>query len=160
MKHRQLILGSILLAACLAQPASAQTVKDQVVEQLRQSGFKHIRITQTILGRLRIVAQDGDTTREIVINPRTGEVLRDYSRARDEDDDAHSDRDDDYAVRSGNSRDDDDEDDDDDADDDDDDDDDDDADEDDDDEDDDDDDDDDEEDEEDDDDEKDEEDDD
>jgi len=33
---------------------------------------------RTLLGRLRIVASDGTRRREIIINPNTGEVLRDY----------------------------------------------------------------------------------
>lgn len=48
------------------------------MSQLREQGFTRIQITRTLLGRSRIVATSKTLTREIVINPATGAILRDY----------------------------------------------------------------------------------
>lgn len=53
---------------------------DAVVEQLHAQGFEVASSGRTFLGRVRIVAYRNELRREIVINPATGEVLRDYSR--------------------------------------------------------------------------------
>ncbi len=65
---------------------AAQSVTDQVVQQLRAQGYSEIVVTRTWLGRLRFVSERGDFVRELVINPQTGEVLRDYLRSSDSDD--------------------------------------------------------------------------
>lgn len=53
--------------------------QDDIVERLVEAGFGQIEITRTLLGRVRIVATKGNVRRELVINPRTGEVLRDVT---------------------------------------------------------------------------------
>lgn len=80
MKRRRLIIG--LLAVSLAQasaalPAMAATFVEQIVTQLKAQGFKEIEFETTWLGRTRIQAKRADFTREIVLNPNTGEILRD-----------------------------------------------------------------------------------
>lgn len=67
-------LGGVL---GLAGMAEAQTVVDRVVSSLQRSGYDNISVTRTLLGRTRITGQRGQLTREIVLNARTGEVLRD-----------------------------------------------------------------------------------
>ena len=77
MKRRLFI--SLGLAACLAgAPAMASSVQDEVVEQLSDQGFSHIRVSRTLLGRVRIIATSPTHEREIILNGRTGEILRDY----------------------------------------------------------------------------------
>ncbi|MEL6587411.1 MAG: hypothetical protein AAFY65_03405 [Pseudomonadota bacterium] len=77
MKRRDVLLG--LGALLVAAPKSAMAaVREQVVAQLRAQGYRDIRVTRTFLGRLRIVARNGRHTREIILNPATGEILRDY----------------------------------------------------------------------------------
>ena len=73
-----LVMG---LAAGVAQ---AQSPADAVVRQLREQGYVEFAVTRTLLGRVRVVAlaPDGEQ-REIVFNPATGEILRDYSEAAD-----------------------------------------------------------------------------
>ena len=53
--------------------------QDDIVERLVEAGFGQIEITRTLLGRVRIVATKGNVRRELVINPRTGEILRDVT---------------------------------------------------------------------------------
>ena len=70
----------ILLLAAPPALADADRVRDFVVRELREDGYSEIRITRTWLGRLRFVARNGDRRREIVVNPATGVILRDYIR--------------------------------------------------------------------------------
>ena len=68
------------LALCVAwhgTAASAQDYEQAILAQLRQDGYEQITVTTTLLGRIRIVADGAMGQREIVLNPRTGEVLRD-----------------------------------------------------------------------------------
>lgn len=75
MRH----LFVLILVVCLsAGQAWAQTPQDRVVEQLFQQGYTSIQINRTWLGRVRIIALNDEARREIVLNPRTGEILRDY----------------------------------------------------------------------------------
>ncbi len=76
---KPLTLVAMLAVAPLAQPAFAQTeIPQQIVTQLRDQGFREIRVSRTFLGRTRIVAENSEYRREIVINPSTGLILRDY----------------------------------------------------------------------------------
>ena len=74
----------IILALCLtAGPAMAKDVATAWVEQLTLDGYDDISVSRTWLGRTRIIAEKGEIEREIILNHRTGEVLRDYSRHED-----------------------------------------------------------------------------
>ena len=69
----------LALSICLAATSvSAGSLQDSIVEQLQDQGFTRIQISRTLLGRSRIVATTKTMTREIVINPATGTILRDY----------------------------------------------------------------------------------
>lgn len=59
----------------------AASVADGIMAQLSRQGFTAISSETTWLGRLRIIASRKDGSREIVINPRTGEILRDQFTA-------------------------------------------------------------------------------
>lgn len=61
----------------MALPAFAQDFGDSVVRQLRRQGFRQISTGRTLLGRVRIVALGNGGRREIIVNPRSGEILRD-----------------------------------------------------------------------------------
>lgn len=76
MNRRHLIAG---LFAGLLLPTSgwAQGYADRIVQQLRKQGYGDILVSNTWLGRTRIVGQSEDGVREIIIDPRTGEILRD-----------------------------------------------------------------------------------
>ncbi|WP_343081562.1 hypothetical protein [Ostreiculturibacter nitratireducens] len=77
MKRRTFI-GLAGAALLFATPVFGQGVVDSVVTQLREQGYTSITIGRTLLGRTRIVALSDRYRREIIINPRTGEILRDF----------------------------------------------------------------------------------
>ena len=73
-------LGSFVLIAALCVPGPAAAIEaGEIVAQLRAQGFAQIRVSHTFLGRVRIEAQSPRLHREIVLNPKTGEILRDYT---------------------------------------------------------------------------------
>ena len=76
MKRRSFLLLTSAAAASVAFPAHADYV-NSVRDQLRQQGYRQISVSSTMLGRTRIVAKSKTGTREIIMNPRTGEILRD-----------------------------------------------------------------------------------
>lgn len=58
--------------------AGAQSVQDQILSQLTAQGFTRIEVSRTLLGRVKIEARSASLDRELVFNPVTGEILRDY----------------------------------------------------------------------------------
>ncbi|MEN9851605.1 MAG: hypothetical protein RL128_1768 [Pseudomonadota bacterium] len=76
MKRRSFLLMTSAAGASVAFPAYADYV-NSVRDQLRQQGYRQISVSSTMLGRTRIVAKSKTGTREIIMNPRTGEILRD-----------------------------------------------------------------------------------
>lgn len=74
-----------MAVALAAAPAFAQTHVDRIVQQLMRQGYLEIEISRTFLGRTRIEAESPTHEREIIINPRTGEILRDYWHLKDDD---------------------------------------------------------------------------
>jgi hypothetical protein len=76
---KRLLLAASVLGALLGAPAQARTVEEQVLTSLVDQGYTIIEHGYTFLGRLRIVAVNEEFQREIVVNPGTGEVLRDYA---------------------------------------------------------------------------------
>ncbi len=79
---RLIKLSFLFLVLLVSKPVSAQSVIDQITGQLRAQGFSKIEVSDTWLGRARIEAKSRDWEREIIVNPRTGEILRDYSESR------------------------------------------------------------------------------
>jgi hypothetical protein len=79
-KMKKLHLSVALLLA-MAIPAAAQTVEERLIAGLKDQGYVIVEQGYTFLGRLRIVVEDKSVHREIVVNPGTGEILRDYSVA-------------------------------------------------------------------------------
>ena len=68
----------LVLCLTLALAALAEPIDEVIVAQLQAQGYSQSTVTRTFLGRIRIDATLGDLRREIVLNPRTGEILRDY----------------------------------------------------------------------------------
>ncbi|CAN0605334.1 unnamed protein product, partial [Ectocarpus sp. 12 AP-2014] len=77
---RLIVLLMALMFAAPAARADAETVRDRIVSVLREDGYGEIRISRTLLGRMRFVGLRMDARREIVVNPNSGVVLRDYVR--------------------------------------------------------------------------------
>ena len=82
MVSNMLRKAAIILALAVASPAHADaaSVRERVIAELRDDGYTEVRISRTLLGRLRFVARRSDAVREIVVNPSTGVILRDYMR--------------------------------------------------------------------------------
>jgi hypothetical protein len=76
MKRRDFMSG-LVAAAVLTGPALAQDHDASVISQLERMGFRIVRQERTLLGRVRIVGVRADGRREIIINPNSGEILRD-----------------------------------------------------------------------------------
>jgi len=83
MPGRRLALTLICLIG-LAGPASADARLELLLRQLRAQGFTQIETERTWLGRIKIEAESPTAEREIIYNPRTGEILRDYWESEDE----------------------------------------------------------------------------
>ena len=73
------LLLAVALWVGLIGAVWARTVEEQLLATLRTQGYEILEQGYTFLGRLRVVAQNGQLRREIVINPGTGEILRDYA---------------------------------------------------------------------------------
>ncbi|MEN9410565.1 MAG: hypothetical protein RL216_2539 [Pseudomonadota bacterium] len=104
------VISLVFAGLVAATSAHAEGYDDSMVAELRSQGFTEIVTERTWLGRTKIVATGPQGTREIVINPNNGEILRAIwlirqdgsdsglvrSRGRGDDgDDADDDRDDD-----------------------------------------------------------------
>jgi hypothetical protein len=83
MNRRHLLAMLAAGSFGLAGPALALTLEERLVSQLRAQGFDRITVSRTLLGRTRILALAPDQRREIIFNPRTGEILRDFWEALD-----------------------------------------------------------------------------
>ena len=59
--------------------AMRQSVQD-MVEDLTAAGFTYIEVRRTFLGRARFIAYTASEMREVVMNPTTGEVLRELTQ--------------------------------------------------------------------------------
>lgn len=86
MRGRQAVLGGLLTALALAAPVCAQDYAADLESRLKGQGYEIDTIERTLLGRVRIVARGPDGAREVIVNPRTGEILRDMSTASDDSD--------------------------------------------------------------------------
>lgn len=75
---RRVFLAGLVVGLALSAPVFAEGVADGIVRQLRDQGYSTVTVKQTLLGRTRILAVGPEGQREIIINPRTGEILRDF----------------------------------------------------------------------------------
>jgi hypothetical protein len=86
MLSRRRLLAGLIGAAVLGGPAFAQDdrVTRAVLRQLERQGFEVIELRKTLLGRVRIIASRGANMRELVFDPRTGAILRDFLSNNDD----------------------------------------------------------------------------
>ncbi|GHC54297.1 hypothetical protein [Neogemmobacter tilapiae] len=82
MRASLLPQASLVGLLMMAGTALANPLTDDLVAQLRGQGFQKVTITRTLLGRVLILGSAAEGQREIVLNPNTGEILRDYFRPR------------------------------------------------------------------------------
>lgn len=85
----------IAVFAAFASQANANPIVDRVTQQLADQGYSRFEVSRTFLGRIRIEAYANGSEREVIVNPRTGQILRDHWEDEDDDD---LDR---YAIQSG-----------------------------------------------------------
>jgi len=83
MTRREFILTAACFVAASAHPAFAD-VESDISRRLGREGFQITRRRRTWLGRIRIEATDGQVNREVVFDPTSGEILRDYTSAIDD----------------------------------------------------------------------------
>ena len=76
MKRRR-FLTLVAAAAVAAAPVFAEDMVAGIIRQLEDQGFDTVTTERTLLGRVRIMAVSQDGLREIILNPRSGEILRD-----------------------------------------------------------------------------------
>ncbi len=79
MQRRAFVLGlaGVLTAGLPALADNRLDPATQVVAELTRQSYSDIKVYTTWLGRVRILAHRDGGVREIVLNPRTGEILRD-----------------------------------------------------------------------------------
>ena len=104
LTRRQLVIG-LVVGTALTGPAWARDFASEIERRLTRQGYEIESVARTLLGRVRILARNADGEREIILNPRTGEILRDLwisggrsgqsSILNDDDDDDRDDDDDD-----------------------------------------------------------------
>lgn len=77
---RKIVVGALLIGLS-AGMGLAEGLDQAVVAELQKQGYTSVKVSTTWLGRIIIRARLNGGHREIVINPTTGEILRDYSSA-------------------------------------------------------------------------------
>ncbi len=83
---KPLLYPLVCLALALgAASAAAATYEQRLIAHLRKLGYGDITLSFTLLGRAQIFAVSKNDTREIVLNPRTGEILRDVAQTIESD---------------------------------------------------------------------------
>ena len=76
MNRRRFLVSTAAFTLVSTTAARADYVED-IVKWLEKHGYSGIEVTRTLLGRVRIVAGKDGGRRELICNPRTGEILRD-----------------------------------------------------------------------------------
>jgi hypothetical protein len=74
----KLLLGTAV-AVMLALPVRAETPEQSIMASLEAQGYHLVVRDRTWLGRIWMIVESDDLRREIVFNPGTGEILRDYA---------------------------------------------------------------------------------
>lgn len=81
-----LLMTSLMLAVASPTVAKAQgspdvslTPAEEILITLRDHGYRILVDERTWLGRQRVIAEKNGAQRELVFNPGTGEILRDYA---------------------------------------------------------------------------------
>lgn len=72
----------VVFLTAFAVPAFSEVAAtvSAVAEELADHGYEVSRISKTFWGRVKIVARKDDLEREVILNPNTGEILRDLVR--------------------------------------------------------------------------------
>lgn len=71
-------LAVLLLSAPVALADTVDPLAEPVVAQLAREGYSGIRVDETWLGRIRVIAMIDGRRREVILHPTSGAILRDY----------------------------------------------------------------------------------
>ena len=82
MKFVKILLVLILTVSAVPAFSDMAPTVSTVAEELADQGYQVSRISKTFWGRVKIIAQKDDLEREVILNPNTGEILRDLVRRR------------------------------------------------------------------------------
>jgi hypothetical protein len=74
---RFLIIGLMLFSQ--VDKALAESVSDRVFASLKAQGYLVVQHDRTWLGRIWVLARNKTMQREVVFDPTSGEILRDYT---------------------------------------------------------------------------------
>lgn len=75
-------LAGAVFAVALPFAAFSQSTavtQEQIERALARQGYEIQQVSRTLLGRVHIIATRDDQWREVVLNPSTGEILRDLA---------------------------------------------------------------------------------
>ena len=75
--NRRALLTILALATLVGGQAQAEEPVERILSELHRMGYQTVSVESTLLRRTRIVAQNDEAQREIIVNPNTGEILRD-----------------------------------------------------------------------------------
>ena len=81
---KRVLISLAIVAGLLGPPAQASVTEQRIVAELREQGYARIEIRRTLLGRTRIRATSPSYEREIILNPATGVIIRDFWRSRND----------------------------------------------------------------------------
>ena len=76
------LVAAFVLASVLALPVQAGTPEEEILASLEAQGYHLVVRDRTWLGRIWMIVESDEVRREIVFNPGTGEILRDYAVMR------------------------------------------------------------------------------
>jgi len=83
---KQLIRTMVVVLAMLGLPFAVQaqsTPLDFLIASLENQGYEINEVSRTWMGRVIVEAKSATHNREIVLDPYSGEILRDYWEMRD-----------------------------------------------------------------------------
>lgn len=83
-RMKKVLAGLVFGVGLIPVAGHAETVKEAIIQELAAEGYTKITVSRTLLGRLRFVATGENGSREVVVQPSNGAILRDHS---DDDDD-------------------------------------------------------------------------
>ncbi len=72
-------LLSLAFLAAAAVPGWGQTPEEMIIASLEEQGYHVVLRDRTWLGRIWLLVENDEVRREIVFNPGTGEIMRDYA---------------------------------------------------------------------------------
>lgn len=79
--RRAALMAPMLVALAVggAMASDHRITAEMVSDALEGQGYRVASVTQTMLGRVRVVASQGLIWREVVLDASTGQILRDYA---------------------------------------------------------------------------------